>query len=36
MQIAANIENRRRKELRLEGLDYHPEETPLYRFEVRE
>jgi hypothetical protein len=34
--IAANVTNRHREKLRLAGLEYEPEEQPLYRFEVRE
>jgi hypothetical protein len=35
-QIAENVKIRRREMLKLNGLDYEPEEQPLYRFEVRE
>ena len=35
-QIAAQVNSRRREQLRLNGLEYEPEEQPMYRFEVRE
>ena len=35
-EIAASFNNRRREQLRLQGLDYEPEEQPIYRFDVRE
>ena len=35
-QIAANVHTRRREQLRLNGMEYEPEEQPMFRFEVRE
>ena len=35
-QIAASMNSARKEQLRLQGLEYEPEEQPIYRFEVRE
>lgn len=35
-EIARRLNAQRQKQLYLNGLEYEPEEKPMYRFEVRE
>ena len=35
-QIVSSINSRQKEQLRLPGLEYEPEEQPMYRFDVRE